>query len=559
VNFLQMILAPFRWVINGIFPMFFGGPIEVPAGGARFGRAKAVLWWIFHAVLLIAILVGLYFLNHWLRLDRHIRVKYPLLREGWLPILFLLFYVLCWLGRALWKLLGPEQVEAGHPEVDRAWVECLTGLGEAGVGITEAPLFLVLGRPAGTERSLFNAGGLRLAVKQVPRRADAPVAVSANADAVFVTTGGASLLSRYAGLLHGIDSGSAVSDEEAAESGSAEGAPGGGSASAPARIAPDLVAAAPKFEAFPGQEAGLATSPVGLATREAEPELAPATSTAATTVERARTLLLRDAEEVELQLGRLRHLCRLLARDRKPYTPLNGILVVIPAAAGASEAASREVATLCQRDLETVREFLQVDCPIAAMVCDLEQVPGFGDFIAFYPEGQRKRFLGQQFPLVPDLDATGKVRMVERGVQWVANVQFPSLIYKNWKPEAAGPGDVPPARSSNARLYRFLTELRERQRRIARVLTRGVVMPSGGRAMLGACGFAATGRDLVREQGFASGAFRWLIDNQNQVAWTPEAITVDAEFRRGARLGYFGLLGLFIALAVLAIYLWPRG
>ena len=128
--------------------------------------------------------------------------------------------------------------------------------------------------------------------------------------------------------------------------------------------------------------------------------------------------------------------------------------------------------------------------------------------------------------------------MVERGVQWVADVQFPSLIYKHWTPETAGPADVPPAASANARLYRFLGELRERQRRIARVLTRGVVMPTGGRAMLGACGFAATGRDLTREQGFASGAFRWLVENQNNVAWTPEAVTVDAQIppRRPARL-----------------------
>ncbi len=56
--------------------------------------------------------------------------------------------------------------------------------------------------------------------------------------------------------------------------------------------------------------------------------------------------------------------------------------------------------------------------------------------------------------------------------------------------------------------------------------------------MLGACGFAATGRDLGREQGFAASTFRWLIENQNHIAWTPEALAADAQFRarRAARV-----------------------
>ena len=275
-------------------------------------------------------------------------------------------------------------------------------------------------------------------------------------------------------------------------------------------------------------------------------------------LQQSRSLLLRDPEEVDRQLARLRRLCERIERDRRPYTPINGILLVIPAAAGASDAAAREVATLCQRDLDAVREQLQVDCPVVALVCDVEQIPGFADFVSFYPEGQRKRFLGQQFPLVPDLDAAGKVRMVERGVQWVANVQFPGLVYKNWEPESVGPAEVAPDRSANVRLYRFFSELRERQRRIGRVLTRGVLMPNGGRTMLAGCGFAATGRDIVREQGFASGAFRLLVENQNHVAWTPDAVESDADFHRLTRIGYVGMTVLVVALVVLGYLLWPH-
>ena len=166
-----------------------------------------MLKWVLHVLFVALIMTGLWFLGWRLGLDRHIRVSSLYLRTAWLPILFLLFYILCWLARSLWTLLGPEQLADDHPDIDLAWGEGLTGLAEAGVGITEAPLFLVLGRPAGSERSLFNAGGLRLMVKQIPRRPDAPVALSANSDVVFVTAAGASLLGRYAGLLHGLGDG----------------------------------------------------------------------------------------------------------------------------------------------------------------------------------------------------------------------------------------------------------------------------------------------------------------------------------------------------------------
>src|SRR4029077_21086238 len=76
-------------------------------------------------------------------------------------------------------------------------------LAEAGLDAREAPLFLVLGRPAGGERALFGAGNVKLQVKQSPRRPDTPLTVSANQDAVYVTCAGASLLGQYATLLAG--------------------------------------------------------------------------------------------------------------------------------------------------------------------------------------------------------------------------------------------------------------------------------------------------------------------------------------------------------------------
>ena len=96
--------------------------------------------------------------------------------------------------------------------------------------------------------------------------------------------------------------------------------------------------------------------------------------------------------------------------------------------------------------------------------------------------------------------------------------------------------------SPNVGLYEFLARVRGATR-LGRILNRGVVMQAGGGApMLGGCAFAATGKDLVREQGFAAGVFRLLIENQNNVSWTDDARQADLDYRRWTALGYFGLL-----------------
>ena len=105
-----------------------------------------------------------------------------------------------------------------------------------------------------------------------------------------------------------------------------------------------------------------------------------------------------------------------------------------------------------------------MDCPVFALVCDFERADGFEDFVAFFPEGQRRRFLGQKFPLVPDLDPQGRIQMVESSVQWVGNNLFPTIVYKNWAPEDTKITASRDDTSANVRLYRFLWQMRERQR-----------------------------------------------------------------------------------------------
>src|ERR1700758_3308997 len=104
------------------------GRLVLPFGGAT---KRPVLRFIFRTILLALVLVGLWLLNRYLELDRYVRAPLPVLREVWLPLLFLLVYTLFWLGAMLWRAVGMEPDGSEFPDIDLAWDEAMAALGEA--------------------------------------------------------------------------------------------------------------------------------------------------------------------------------------------------------------------------------------------------------------------------------------------------------------------------------------------------------------------------------------------------------------------------------------------
>jgi hypothetical protein len=274
-------------------------------------------------------------------------------------------------------------------------------------------------------------------------------------------------------------------------------------------------------------------------------------------VRKRRPRLLQSTADVELSGSRLRHVCQLIARARRPYCPVNGVLLLLPWAASDGEPETQQTARACTHDLQTVREALHVQCPVFGLVCDLETAPGFTDLVARLPAGQTNQRVGRSFPLAPELDPAAVPDMLQSGVQWICDTLFPSVIYKLLRyelPGADGPSDW---LAANTRLYQLLGELRERQRRLGSLLARGVVLPEANAALFGGCYFAATGHDANRDQAFVAGVFPLLIENQNFVSWTDEALAEEAAYRRWTAYCYTGF-GLLTAALVTGFYLfWP--
>src|SRR5205807_2466832 len=101
--------------------------------------------------------------------------------------------------KGLWDLLGAEE-ESSFPDIDEAWDQAVRALSREGISLNDVPLFVVLGKPVGTEEALFTASGLNLSVRGAPHR-DAPVRVYGNRDGVYVTCPGASLTPLLTDLL----------------------------------------------------------------------------------------------------------------------------------------------------------------------------------------------------------------------------------------------------------------------------------------------------------------------------------------------------------------------
>ncbi len=527
-------------------------PIAGKAAGAP-GLGKGLRWAI-HVIVVVAVLVGLHFLNQWLGLYNGLWGQADLLRFNWLPLLFVISYVLCWLGWWLWTLLVTEDEHTEFPDITEAWDEARETLAKAGFDLREMPLFLVVGRDESGLEPLFQASKLQLQVKQVPPRADAPLHVYASPEAVFVTCEGASLLGRQGSFLIGASTGAsanpgaAIFDEDDPLNKTNAPINAGGAVS-------ELMAirdrALKQGRALSAEEQRKMRSLL----RKDQLQQSP----------------IRNPEEVATQGARFEHLCRLIVRDRAPYVPINGVLVLLPLAATDSDQDALDTGATCQQDLEVIHRVLQVHTPTLALVCDLETAPGFGEFIERFQDKQRHQRVGHRSPMIPDLDTwagkgdgehKARAAMLDGLAQWVCSSVVAGWVSKHFRMEAVGRDDVTTVTQANAQLFLFMNEMRERRRRLGRLLARGFVLENNVPLWFGGVYVAGTGPDPENQQGFVAGVFRRLIEEEKKglVSWSSNALDDEAGYQRWVSLGQVAL-GVFVAAVVVVgvvVWLWSR-
>ena len=494
---------------------------------------------LLHVLMLALILAGLWWINQLPVLYGNL-AKLPFkLNYFWMPILFLLLYTVVWLGWWLWQMLHDGGVSSPFPDIDAAWEMAVEALRQKKLEVTSAPLYLILGRPSGSERSLFAGSESEYLVKNAPP-SDQPLHVFAHRNGIYLTCPGVSLLSRQADFLAGPvadDALPARSNEAVVQTLNLKAA----------MLNPESMGANPAAQV--GKMVNILSvalqggrSPDQLTVQEKlhlRQEL-----------RRASVALLKNKAEVQKRLARLQHLCRLIARDRQPYCPINAILLLVPVAASDTDEDANDTATICQQELNTVKNTLQVRAPLIALVCDMETLPGFQTFAEQFPREMLKQPLGKGVPLVPDVAPAQLPNMVDGLMRWIATTLIPAQIAKFLRVEVPGKLDYTVAVRNNSRLVQLMDQMRARHKRLATVLRKWIGSHGDEPPLFRGCYLAATG-STPDKQAFIPGVLQRLEQNENFVAWSAEALAEDSSYRRQTALGYLGVFAMIAALAAL--------
>ncbi len=520
ITFFKRIGNAFKAMFVLMFPMVSGGRTAWDRSGAV---ARRLVRCAIGSVLLL--LLWMLNLAPWLGL-RNMITAAPPLNGLWLPALAVCLYGMLWFGWWLWRILSVEiePATSEFPDIDRAWAEATAALDKAGIRLDQTPLFLVLGWTSGAEESLFQAAGLKPLVREIPRGQGQPLHVTANHEGVWVTCPGTSLLGHLdPGAASGVSAGSdldllSLSEPEPVEEADQFKTMGVGQGGGTLRIE-DFVAQIKKQQ---GQ--------AGPSTR----------------------LSKKTASELEPIQARLRRLCRLIARDRKGFCPVNGVLVLLPVHCVDARGQGEELARACTTDLSTAFTTFRLRCPVLYLFNKLETLPGFAELIERLPANQRGSRIGQRFPLVPELVPEAFPAKVEDAVEWIGRGLFPTMILSRFQVETPGGPDLAMSMEANARMFRFLAEVRKRGESLAKLVRGGLPSLPGEPVMFGGCYFAASGRDQGAGQAFASGVFARMIRDQDHVTWTADALHEDAGRLRKAR-SLKVVLTLCLTLAVMGI------
>jgi type VI protein secretion system component VasK len=265
--------------------------------------------------------------------------------------------------------------------------------------------------------------------------------------------------------------------------------------------------------------------------------------------------LLNRTEETEKYQRRLRYLMRCINRDRAPYCPLNGVILLLPFAALANDEDVSQIASVCQADLRVLRESARTRCPVFLLVADLETAPGYPALRECLDLDRRLRLFGQDLPLIPDLKPEELPGMIAGSLRHFTQA-LTHWIFRLFRVEKSGLEQAAAAIAANGQLFELLGTIRHRAPGLERILTRLITADPPLEFMVGGFYLAATGSNPERDQAFVPGVFQHLVQHQNAVAWTQDALDEEADYRRWTVYGYAALAIFCIAVTVIIYGRW---
>lgn len=507
------------WIGQGIVGI--AKLIALPFAKIGCPRVRPYVRWTLHIVAVGVILACLGWMNAALELDKVVRAPWPVLRALWLPLLFVFIYSLAWVAWWLWRVATSPAEQSPFPEIDQAWKDARQALDQAKIDLLQTPVYLLVGGVSERLEGLLQSTGWTWDLSPTPKRATSAIRVCATSEAIFIDLSNASTSGAYAQRM----------------------------LSRPAPVAMGAVSRV--AEPSPGiaevEARGVATAVATQRTAQRgleliEQSLALLEHERKTPVESPVDGVRISDEELDAAEARLAYICRLLADERAPFCPINGIVTLVPWEATETQATTQRTAVLLDRDLQTIGDELSIAAPRLTLVTDIETAEGASDLIARIPPDQRQRRFGIRFPRLAASDVGRWPQIVESGLAWLTRELLPAMAYRVLKANPTASDDA--LWHGNANIFRFLYAVREREGRLVRLLERGL-LPTLSQSSLGGLFFSANSADDAQRRAFLAGVMPQLLEMQNDVVWTPQAIESDSRARLYTTAGYL-LLGLTV-------------
>lgn len=415
---------------------------------------------------------------------------------GWLV---LVLYVLVWaIRKAIQWYLAEDTPE--FPDIDRAWSEAMAQLGSKGLSLQSFPLFIVIGLPEDQERSFLMGAKFTAAATGPSPDNTQPLRIYASTKAAFLFVSGVSAIVRQ--MTEGPRASIAGSSLATMSSPGAIGSAG------------SMMTLSPGQMSSGGGDGGSGPSIMG-----AMSTLAPGHASAMGHSSEAMTsgpIGPLSSEALHETARRLRYVCRLVNQARKPYCGINGLVTIVPAQWAAE--GSQDFSHVVAQDVQVLHEGLEMLFPVACLFSGIESLGGLPELLsraaevnrAFSPDVKS----GSRFATGRQIDPESASWVTKHCVGW-----FRDWIYSAFKKD--------PSSSGNTRLYRLLSEISDRRRSFARLLTGGFGKLIGDQPVR-LLGVYFNGRDA---QGRSHVFVRQLLDNvlseQDNVVWSPHRIARD--------------------------------
>lgn len=403
------------------------------------------------------------------------------------------------------------------PDIDYAWKRGLAEMERAGLDVTKAPIILVLGARDAQEAQALTADprqGFR--VRGAPEDEGAGVALQwyAGKRAIVLVATFVGQLCELAQLIDGNMDAHAPEDEE----------PNILTESGRTMMVGDPRAATPRSVRPQPSREGTAMIEGTMFVPSGEGSKTAFIAISQPGVVGQPAVRVNSDAAAEQHL-RLRYLCRLLRRIRSPYCPINGLIALAPYQHMLREADAVTLETSLRADLDSVFQNLMLRCPTAVLVTRMDLDRGFEELTRRVGE---ERTLKQRFGKGFDLWRPQTDENVHASVR-LACASFEDWCYKLFKE----PGALD--RAGNRDLFALVCRMRGRvQQRLMHLLESCFSRTAGEepKLLFAGCYFST----LSGRPAFATAVVDKMIEQQEELEWTADALRNDARCRLWSKL-----------------------